>query len=733
MADPGKSPTTGGVSAPPPYGIAPYVSRAVARIQEHLKDSGADSQRKGEAFVVGVFGEWGSGKSTVLNAIGAAFDNKSVPPPSSTGSTVHSDVTLKIEFNAWRFEREEHLLIPLLKAIQRNLDEYIEGLREIEKQDGSAKQIADPGGWKRWLRRAASKVGDPEPWTWLLDRAQLLGACTIALTRMVKLKAGIPGFGEVELNPADALTAAQEQIDRAAKVTSKMPADRPLESLYYDLYAQLRKLTRGVNEKDKTKLNFVFLIDDLDRCLPEKAVEMLEAIKLFLDVEGCAFVLALDDEVIERGIAYRYRDYLYPVDRSSRNGEQGAAGSAQYSDRFGDGGAPPITGHEYLEKIVQLPFRLPRWSKREVREFLATRYQDFFARWSGPPTDPLATGSAPPTPDPWLLELIVESVPPMPRNLVRAIELLDFTRAVAIDRRLGDKLQAYSLAQLVLLQLFAPQCFRFLRRGHAEGWKTFEKRLRRDQVEFSGSKQPIIDALNKQPAIFTEQFFKWWEEFCNTRLETFADPYIDRTELPLIRQLRIARINRGGFDPRNLFLLSRENVRVDDVLEQYFSLFAEGAARTSPGAVAATPAQPPPAPASAPAPVPRAPKAPVEAPVTVAPPFIASTSTAAPKDREEFLQQLLSQSPEAWRNAIRREDALAGRTLDDRTVEELLTRLKAPNAPVRDVFWLETIAPILSEVQLRSLVRETGMLRQWAVAAGVIPSQQAAGAGGTKA
>ena len=64
--------------------------------------------------------------------------------------------------------------------------------------------------------------------------------------------------------------------------------------------------------------------------LPDKAVEALEAIKLFLEVEGCAFVLALDEEVVERGIAHRYRDYALQ----------------------GKEGLTPITGAEYLARSL---------------------------------------------------------------------------------------------------------------------------------------------------------------------------------------------------------------------------------------------------------------------------------------------------------------------------------------------------------------------------------------------
>ena len=50
----------------------------------------------------------------------------------------------------------------------------------------------------------------------------------------------------------------------------------------------------------------IVFVDDLDRCLPEKAIEVLEAIKLFLEVPGAVFVLGMAPDVVERGIEVRY-------------------------------------------------------------------------------------------------------------------------------------------------------------------------------------------------------------------------------------------------------------------------------------------------------------------------------------------------------------------------------------------------------------------------------------------
>ena len=88
---------------------------------------------------------------------------------------------------------------------------------------------------------------------------------------------------------------------------------------------------------------FVF-VDDLDRCLPEDAVAALEAIKLFLDLPGCVFVLGMDRTVVEQGIRVRYQKLM----------EQEA-------------GFDP---RAYLDKIIQLPFTLPPLGSRQIGRYL---------------------------------------------------------------------------------------------------------------------------------------------------------------------------------------------------------------------------------------------------------------------------------------------------------------------------------------------------------------------------
>ena len=136
--------------------------------------------------------------------------------------------------------------------------------------------------------------------------------------------------GEVEQEQLKKMLAFRKQVQQA---TTDLEQGR-LESL--DKFrAEFDEVMR---EYVSDEGYLVVFVDDLDRCLPEKAVEVLEAIKLFLDVEGCIFILAIDQAVVERGIQLRY-------------GELGEA-----TEENGD---DVIDGSRYLEKIVQIPFVLP--------------------------------------------------------------------------------------------------------------------------------------------------------------------------------------------------------------------------------------------------------------------------------------------------------------------------------------------------------------------------------------
>ena len=93
------------------------------------------------------------------------------------------------------------------------------------------------------------------------------------------------------------------------------------------------------------------LIDDLDRCSPERIIDNLEAIKLFLNVEQTAFVIGADPRIVRHAIATRYKQ-----------------SEIQEQDNSEEAGDRLVL--DYLEKLIQIPYYLPRLSPTEVESYM---------------------------------------------------------------------------------------------------------------------------------------------------------------------------------------------------------------------------------------------------------------------------------------------------------------------------------------------------------------------------
>lgn len=429
---------------PPPllaFGHAALAQRIVAELVDSLQPGAGNSTEP--ALVVGVFGEWGAGKSRLLQHVGDELATHGQQGGEQA-------LTVVVPFNAWRYEREEHLLVPLLRVAQQCLRKALE--------DSVGADIRH----NETLSDRFALLGDLAQTVYEHGGRQLLQTALAAQGVVLKLPALKAEAGKAQPSAWARWREHREALKQARRLA--LPADS-LNSLYYDFLEHLKAVTgrnpkalaqhrarlkyRGLGWWPRLKwraraslgwlatgelpaeadfrLNLVFLVDDLDRCLPDKAVEVLEAIKLFLEVEGCAFVLALDEEVIERGIAHRYRDYALQ----------------------GREGLTPITGAEYLEKLVHLPVRLPRPTGAAARDFLALRWPDWFGDPSTGEPNELAT-------------LVAAITPGVPRKLHRMASLLALAESLGAGDAKTPRRREW-LAIVCALQLFAPALYRFLR------------------------------------------------------------------------------------------------------------------------------------------------------------------------------------------------------------------------------------------------------------------------------
>lgn len=456
-------------SAPSDMDMATLVAQQVER---RLEGHAASE----EAFVVSLYGEWGVGKTYCLKGIRSYFASKLSDPSADVRQGSVTKLVVPVFFDPWQYEHEEHLVIPLLKTIEHELNGVAERIDQEQANNLSVR-----------LKQGAGSAAEL-----LTNAARVFGDVAVSLLSGFKLKApplmGLAGL-DMEFSPKDALDAARKASEKREAPRSPespwrrwfgskkaSPAQERLaryESIYFDVQSELKAL---IKEQNGMALRLVVLIDDLDRCLPEKAVQILESVKLFLNIPGFSFVLAVDDEVVERGIAHRYQSYGAPLLGQGRDAR------------------PPITGAEYLEKIVHLPVHLQRWTRGTAEAFLRAQYGQLFGLLPKPstsaggapkpqPPNAIAEESAPSAPRAnELLALLLgtpeqpdsNAVPLVPRKLIRLAEALEFQHEQFSRLGAAGLWAPLHAARLVALQQLFPPLYRHLRLKATRYWRLFD-------------------------------------------------------------------------------------------------------------------------------------------------------------------------------------------------------------------------------------------------------------------
>lgn len=98
------------------------------------------------------------------------------------------------------------------------------------------------------------------------------------------------------------------------------------------LKSEIGRLVQDALAHDPSRRGFVFYIDDLDRIDPPVAVEILELLKNIFDLPDCVFVLAIDYDVVIKGLRSKFGELTERNEREFR---------------------------AFFDKIIQLPFSMP--------------------------------------------------------------------------------------------------------------------------------------------------------------------------------------------------------------------------------------------------------------------------------------------------------------------------------------------------------------------------------------
>ena len=244
-------------------------------------------------LTVGVYGEWGSGKTSLMRLTQEVLEN-------------YKKKKIKTSwFNAWKYDKAHDLRVALINTI----------LKEISEDEKTSKTL------KRKSKELLNRVN----WSGLGMSVLSIGA-----TLMAPQLALLPLLSN--LLKDDKATGSDVAKLIPKNILKEDGGEKTLE-----LIGEFEEEYQDIIEKYVGKKGIlVVFIDDLDRCLPEKTIDILEAIKLFLHVPHSVFVIGADREIIVDGIMKKYG--------------ADSTDSSKKSDEWGT---------NYLEKIIQIPFRLP--------------------------------------------------------------------------------------------------------------------------------------------------------------------------------------------------------------------------------------------------------------------------------------------------------------------------------------------------------------------------------------
>lgn len=295
-------------------------------------------------ITIGVFGDWGSGKTSVMRMLQHDLDPENYPKGSAERNQLEGVACLY--FNGWLFEGYDDAKSALLSSVLSELGEHKKFGPKVRE---NATKLLRSVDWMRLARFGFKEVAFPTALAFITGGASILPTLIASGKKVVD-----------QLQPNPANPNAQEPINFEEFIKSNENADVRMDvRTFRDRFAKM------LEDSDITSL--VILIDDLDRCTPQRIIDNLEAIKLFLSVDNTAFVIGADPRIVRHAISTIYR----PNEIQNQT-----AGGDPTSDLVKD----------YLEKLIQVPYHLPMLSPAEVETYMSLLFcsqgleKDGFAR-----------------------------------------------------------------------------------------------------------------------------------------------------------------------------------------------------------------------------------------------------------------------------------------------------------------------------------------------------------------
>ena len=251
--------------------------------------------QKNLPITIGLYGDWGSGKSSVLKLI-----KKSIKEDTNINNK-----TIILYFDGWSFESFDDAKMSLIQGIVDQLEKEVGTIEETKSFFGKIKEHIFS------MRTLQSIV-----------KSSVLPIGTAAVTG----GAIVPALLSLLINKKE------EIKDEILSTLKEAWEGKSISEKEYAAVREFREDFEKLIEATK-KDQIIILIDDLDRCLPRHIIDNLEAIKLFLNVPKTAFIIAADESIVSGAIRSEYNTVV---------------------DDGKDGQEKRDIGNAYMEMFIQL-------------------------------------------------------------------------------------------------------------------------------------------------------------------------------------------------------------------------------------------------------------------------------------------------------------------------------------------------------------------------------------------
>lgn len=256
-------------------------------------------------MTIGLFGSWGAGKSSVLNFIEEKIRNNN-----------GKKTICCIKINAWLLEGYEDAKLSVVETV-------LEAIKDNETVFQNIKE-----GITNLIRKV----------DWL-KAAKMVGKTGISIGLSALSGNPLPAFSSIASTIADRLTGENDNNGEELAKDNDKSIEKTVRDIRDDFELLLSK-----SQID----NLVVMVDDLDRCSPDRIMDVLEAVKLFLSVKKTTYVFAVDETIVRYSINRKY------------NGDDNYTNDSIAKD--------------YIEKIIQIPIVLPSLSSKDIENYLLLLY-----------------------------------------------------------------------------------------------------------------------------------------------------------------------------------------------------------------------------------------------------------------------------------------------------------------------------------------------------------------------